>query len=278
MGYLRKWGTRWHSWLRHCATRRKVAGSIPDDVIGIFHWPNPPGRTMALGLTHPLTEMSTRNISWGVGGAKAAGAVGWQPYHLHVPIVLKSQNLNFLEPSGPVQAFTYGSGWIPPYPYRLHTLQVQTFESTFRNVRDFDDDEFWSSSKSCWLFPSATWGLTMPRDANVQGRVLLNRHNKGMGYGFVTAFMWLGAESVNGLYERGNGLRPRNGGELLEWRSVNQHSTPLDNAVAGVIVLLLLYVWLFLLYQCKATPIQALRTPGCWGSQISKQSVQKGYR
>jgi hypothetical protein len=23
--------------LRHCATNRKVAGSIPDDVIGIFH-------------------------------------------------------------------------------------------------------------------------------------------------------------------------------------------------------------------------------------------------
>jgi hypothetical protein len=24
-------------WLRYCATNRKVAGSIPDDVIGIFH-------------------------------------------------------------------------------------------------------------------------------------------------------------------------------------------------------------------------------------------------
>ena len=32
---------------------------------------NPSGRTMALGLTQPLIEMSTRNISWGV---KAAGA------------------------------------------------------------------------------------------------------------------------------------------------------------------------------------------------------------
>ena len=32
---------------------------------------NPSGRTMTLGLTLPLTEMSTRNISWGV---KAAGA------------------------------------------------------------------------------------------------------------------------------------------------------------------------------------------------------------
>jgi hypothetical protein len=30
-------GTRWRSWLRHCATSRKVAGSIPDVVIKIFH-------------------------------------------------------------------------------------------------------------------------------------------------------------------------------------------------------------------------------------------------
>jgi len=50
---------------------RKVAGSIPDSVIGVFHWHNPSDRTMALGSTQPLTEMSTRSISWGV---KAAGA------------------------------------------------------------------------------------------------------------------------------------------------------------------------------------------------------------
>jgi hypothetical protein len=52
---------------------------------------------MALGLTQPLTEMSTRNIYRGV---KAAGAQGWQRYHLHVPIVLKSGSLNILELSG----------------------------------------------------------------------------------------------------------------------------------------------------------------------------------
>ena len=44
---------------------RKGAGSIPDGVIGIFHFHNPSGRTMVLGSTQPLTEMSTRNISWG---------------------------------------------------------------------------------------------------------------------------------------------------------------------------------------------------------------------
>ena len=31
------WGRRWRSWLRHCTTSRKVAGSIPDGVTGIFH-------------------------------------------------------------------------------------------------------------------------------------------------------------------------------------------------------------------------------------------------
>ena len=94
-------GTRWRSWLRHCATSLKVAGSISDGVIGIFHWHNPSGRTVALELTQPLTEMSTSNISW---EAKEADAQGWQPYHVRVPIVLKSGSLNLLEPSGPVQA------------------------------------------------------------------------------------------------------------------------------------------------------------------------------
>ena len=53
------------------ALRYKVAGSIPDGVIGIFHRHNPSSRTVALGSTQPPTEISTRNISWGV---KAAGA------------------------------------------------------------------------------------------------------------------------------------------------------------------------------------------------------------
>jgi len=53
-------------WLRCCATNRKVAGSIPAGVIGIFHSHNPSNRTMALGSTQPLKEMSARSISWGL--------------------------------------------------------------------------------------------------------------------------------------------------------------------------------------------------------------------
>jgi len=60
------WGTTVAQWLRCCATNRQVAGSIPAGVIGIFHWHKiPSDRTMALGSTQPLTEMTTRGISWG---------------------------------------------------------------------------------------------------------------------------------------------------------------------------------------------------------------------
>jgi hypothetical protein len=59
------------SWLRHHATNRQVAGSVPDVVIGIFQLHNASGRTMVLGSTQRITEMSTRCISLEV---KAAGA------------------------------------------------------------------------------------------------------------------------------------------------------------------------------------------------------------
>jgi hypothetical protein len=69
---LQDWGPLMVAqWLGYCATNRKVAGSIPDGVIAIFHSHNPSDRTTALGSTQPLTEMRTRNISWGI---KAAGA------------------------------------------------------------------------------------------------------------------------------------------------------------------------------------------------------------
>jgi len=73
-------------------------GSIPDGVNGIFHWHNPSGRT---GVDSACNGNEHQEYFLGV---KAASAEGWQPYQLHVPIVLKSGSLNLLEPSGPVQA------------------------------------------------------------------------------------------------------------------------------------------------------------------------------
>jgi hypothetical protein len=62
---------------------------------------------MALGSTHPLTEMSTRSISW---GGKGGRRVRLTTYHHPVPL---SRNLgastfwNPLGPSGPATGLLY---------------------------------------------------------------------------------------------------------------------------------------------------------------------------
>ena len=45
--------------------RYKLEGFAFDDAIGIFDRRDPSPRPMPLGPTQTLTEMSTRNISWG---------------------------------------------------------------------------------------------------------------------------------------------------------------------------------------------------------------------
>jgi hypothetical protein len=42
----------------------KFEGSIPDEAIGLFDWPNSSSRTMTLGSTQPL-KMCTTNLPWG---------------------------------------------------------------------------------------------------------------------------------------------------------------------------------------------------------------------
>jgi hypothetical protein len=88
---------RWRSWLRNCVTSQKVAGSIP-------HGLNiPSGRTVVLGLTKPLTEMITRNISWEANvlvcradnlttficqlSWKLGASTSWNPHSLSKPVM-----------------------------------------------------------------------------------------------------------------------------------------------------------------------------------------------
>jgi hypothetical protein len=52
--------------------------AIPNRVIGIFHWHNPSGRTMALGSTQLLTEKSTRNISFSWYDCLSQFRFAWQ--------------------------------------------------------------------------------------------------------------------------------------------------------------------------------------------------------
>ena len=106
-------GTAVAQCLRCCATNRKVAGSIPDSAIGIFHLHNPSNRTMALGSTQPLTEMSTRRI---FPGGKCGRCVRLTTLPPSCAVVMKSGNLNFLKPSGPLQAC---NGTALPFTYLL---------------------------------------------------------------------------------------------------------------------------------------------------------------
>jgi len=102
-------GTRWRSWLRHCATSRKVAGSIPEDVNRSFF----PHYVTGVDSASNRNEYQEYFL-----GVKTAGAEGWKLYNLHLPTVWKFGNLILLEPSGSVQActeisllFTYSWYW-----------------------------------------------------------------------------------------------------------------------------------------------------------------------
>ena len=81
-------------------------------ISGFFIDINTSDRTMALGLTQPLTEMSTRRISWGLRWPVR------KPDNLppSCAVVTKSGNFNFLEPSGPVQVC---NGTDLPFPLTI---------------------------------------------------------------------------------------------------------------------------------------------------------------
>ena len=92
------WDTRWRSWLRRWATNRKVVGSIPDRVIGILTYSFRPHYGPSFDTPSNRNEYQKYFL-----GGKSGRCYGWQPYHFHVPITLKSGSLNLLEPSGTAQ-------------------------------------------------------------------------------------------------------------------------------------------------------------------------------
>ena len=132
------------------ALRYKVAGSIPECVIGIFHWHNPFGRTMALGLTQLLTEMSVRNISW-----------GWRwpvlrADNLTTFMFRLSWNLGASDswnPQGlsrPVMGLLY-------LLYIIHNLNVSVAISTIINL---PSPEYWWNTTNCHIVWACTY-ITM---------------------------------------------------------------------------------------------------------------------
>ena len=73
IGVIKSRIKRWRSWLRNCATSRKVAGSIPDGVTGFFHWHNPSGRTMALGVDSASNRNEYQEYFLGAKGGRCVG-------------------------------------------------------------------------------------------------------------------------------------------------------------------------------------------------------------
>ena len=124
--------------------------TLGKDPVPILHeagWATGPVWTGGKSRPHPdsildrqarsQTEIITTNISWGV---TAVGAEGWKPYHLHVPIVLKSGSLNLLKPSGPVLAcngialpFTFYN-WKQSFPQYIFSIYPTAVTSTTRTT------------------------------------------------------------------------------------------------------------------------------------------------
>ena len=171
--------THSHNWFRHCATSRKVAGSIPVRfpmvTLGIFHWHNP----------QPLTEMSTRNTSCGV---KASGAYGWQPYHFHVPNVLKSWGLNLLEPPGPIHVckgycftFLFNCLFCGNSCFLTENINsdkiVWLFLPTHCTTDHFEGDTSATDGAPCWLYtvPAETCTYLLTYLLTPWSRVLLEK-------------------------------------------------------------------------------------------------------
>ena len=90
------WGSAVAHWLRCCATNRKVDGSVPAGVIEYF------------------IDIKSFRSHYGPGVDSASNINEYQEYFLRVnaagadnlppscAVVMKSGNLNFLEPSGPL--------------------------------------------------------------------------------------------------------------------------------------------------------------------------------
>ena len=89
---------QWCNTLRQCATIQQIAGSIPDGVTKIFHWLNPSCRTIPLGSTMPLPEMSTRGLFLGGKGGRCVGLTTLPPSHADCLEILGAST--FCSPKG----------------------------------------------------------------------------------------------------------------------------------------------------------------------------------
>jgi hypothetical protein len=112
------WGTMY-------ATSRKAAGSIPNQAIEYFNWTNLSSRTMTLGSTQPLTEMSTRNLlGGGTNGSRRVRLTALPPSVSR--LYRKYGSLDVSQTYGPPRSVT---GMALPLPYILLYVFIVENES-----------------------------------------------------------------------------------------------------------------------------------------------------
>ena len=121
-------GTTVAQWLRCCATNRKVAGSIPAGVIGIFIYIKSLLSHYGPGVDSSPTEMSAESK-----GGRCVRPTTLPP---SCAVVMNSGNPNFLEPSRPLQAC---KGTDLPYPSLsiLENISVFIRQSSVRLQSDY---------------------------------------------------------------------------------------------------------------------------------------------
>jgi len=94
-------GTAVAQWLRCCVTNWKVAGSIPDGVRGLFIDIKSLRSHYGSGVDSASNRNEYQEYFQGGKGGRCVRLTNLPP---SCAVVTKSGNLNFLEPSGPVQA------------------------------------------------------------------------------------------------------------------------------------------------------------------------------
>ena len=137
-------------WLRRWATNRKVAGSIPYGVIGIFNW----HKILPIALW-PWGRLSLKQ-KWVPGaflGGKGGRCVRLTTLPPSCAVVTKSGNLNFLEASGPVQAC---NGTALPLPLPFWILFIFSYWTSIAGPSDRAAARLLRSwvriSPSAWMF------------------------------------------------------------------------------------------------------------------------------